>query len=98
RVERQDPDRRDAEVLHIVELLDEPGEVPGPIGIAIEVGSDGNLVDDRVLVPVRIGGEQLGRSDAARLRRTRATSTRGGEALVRGNRGCSGLWTLAHTK
>ena len=53
RVERQEPDRVDAEVLDVVELLAEPVEVAHAVVVRIEEGLDVELVDDGVLVPVR---------------------------------------------
>ena len=50
-VERQDPDRIDAELLHVVELLHQPGEVADAVVVAVEEGFDVQLIDDRVLVP-----------------------------------------------
>ena len=52
RVERQDPDRVDAQRLEIVELPDQPREVTDAVVVAVEEGADMHLIDDGVLVPV----------------------------------------------
>jgi hypothetical protein len=61
RVEGQEPDGIDAERLDVVELRGEAGEVAVAVGIAVDERFDVYLVDDRVLVPVRILDERLGR-------------------------------------
>ena len=71
RVERQQPDRRDAEVAQVVELLGQAPEVADPVAVAVAEGADVDLVDDRVLVPERIvrecrrGEEQSARSSCS---------------------------------
>ena len=55
RVERQQPERVDAELLQVVELLGQAGEVADAVVVAVEEGADVRLVDDGVLVPERIG-------------------------------------------
>ena len=62
-VEGQQPDRRDAQRLDVVELGDHPLEIADPVAIGVVERLDVGLVDDRVLVPVRIGGGQSGHSD-----------------------------------
>ena len=52
RVERQQPDRRDAEVGEVVEALGEPVEVADAVAVGVGEGPDVELVDDRVAVPV----------------------------------------------
>ena len=62
RVERQQPQRVDAEVLQVVELLGQPGEVADAVVRAVEERAHVRLVDDGVLVPervFRIGGLHL---------------------------------------
>ena len=54
RVERQQPQRVDAEPLQVVELLGQPGEVADAVVVAVEEGADVRLVDDGVLVPERV--------------------------------------------
>ena len=54
RVERQQPERVDAEALEVVELLRQAGEVADAVVVAVEEGADVRLVDDGVLVPERI--------------------------------------------
>jgi hypothetical protein len=56
RVEGQKPDRGDAEVLQVVELLDQAGEVADAVVVGVVEGPDVDLVDDRVLVPEGVGG------------------------------------------
>ena len=55
-IEGQDPDRVDPERLQVVELPDQAGEVADAIVVAVEEGADMHLVDDGVLVPVRLRG------------------------------------------
>ena len=55
-VERQQPDRRDAQLLDVVELGDHALEIADAVAVGVEERLDVGLVDDRVLVPVRIGG------------------------------------------
>ncbi len=55
RIEGQQPDRVDAQLLHIVEPLHQPLEVADPVAVAVLKRLDVNLVDDRVLVPVGTG-------------------------------------------
>ncbi len=52
RVERQQPDRRYAQVLEVVELLRQPGEIADAVAVAVGERPDVQLVDDGVLVPV----------------------------------------------
>ncbi len=51
RVEGQQPQGGDAEVLEVVELLDEPLEVPDAVAVAVVEGTYVGLVEDAVLVP-----------------------------------------------
>ena len=51
RIERQQPERGDPQVLQIVELLHETAEVSVPVAVAVKERLDVNFVDDRVLVP-----------------------------------------------
>ncbi|GAB4193535.1 MAG: hypothetical protein OHK0022_08540 [Roseiflexaceae bacterium] len=50
--ERQQPERRDAQLLQIVELLGQASEVADAIAIAVAEGAYMQFVDDRVFVPV----------------------------------------------
>ncbi len=54
RVERQQPEGRDAQVLQVIELLDNAGEIADAVAVAVAEGADVQLVDDGVLVPERI--------------------------------------------
>lgn len=65
RIEGQKPERRHAEALQVIELLDQAREVADAVVIAVEEGLDVQLVDDRVLVPERVAGEDAGRGVAA---------------------------------
>ena len=56
RIERQQPDRGHAEVLQIVELRGKPAEIADAVAVAVVERADVELVDDRVLVPLRGGG------------------------------------------
>jgi len=50
---REEPDRRDAQVLEVVELLRQSGEIADPVAVAVVERTDVQLVDDRVPVPER---------------------------------------------
>jgi hypothetical protein len=54
RIERQQPDRGDAERLDVVEPVHQPLEVAIAIRVAVAERLDVGLIDDRVLVPERI--------------------------------------------
>src|SRR5262249_58331671 len=49
------PQRGDAEVLQVVELLGQPGEVADAVVVAVGERLDVQLVDDRRLVPGLVG-------------------------------------------
>ena len=51
RIERQQPERGDSEVLQIVELLGQAGEIADAVIVAVGEGLDVKLIDDGVLVP-----------------------------------------------
>ena len=53
-IERQQPDRVDAELGDVVELRHQAGEVADAVVVGIEERLDVQLIDDRVLVPERI--------------------------------------------
>jgi len=55
-IRRQQPQRGYAEILQVVELLDEAAEVAYAIVVAVEERLDVQLVQDRVLVPEGIVG------------------------------------------
>ena len=74
-IEGQEPERGDAEILEVVELLAEPAEVARAVAVAVVVRADAQLVDDRVPVPVR--------PPRQRRRRARAEAHVGG-SLPRG--------------
>ena len=78
RVERQQPDRGDAEVLEVVEPLREPDEVADAVAVAVGERAHVQLVDDGVLVPV--GSASTGRarlSDGVAAGRTDANTCAG---------------------
>ncbi len=54
-IERQQPERRHAQVLQVVELVPQAAEIPDAVGIAVGEGTDVELVDNGVLVPGRVG-------------------------------------------
>ena len=72
RIERQQPQRGDAEVLQIVELFGQPGEIADAVIVAVGEGLDVQLIDDGVLVPelvaVERGDRQLCGIDGGRPR------------------------------
>ena len=51
RVEGQQPQARDAEVLEVRQLLRQPGEIADAVAVAVVEGADVYFVDDGVLVP-----------------------------------------------
>ena len=53
RIEWQQPNRVDAQVLDVVELLGKPAKVAYPVIVGVEECLDVQLVDDSVLVPAR---------------------------------------------
>ena len=55
RIEGEQPQARDAEVVQVRKLLCEPGEIADTVRIAVVEGADVHLVDDCVFVPERIG-------------------------------------------
>ena len=80
-IEGQQPDRRDAETLQIVELADESAEVADAIPVAVGERLDVGLIDDRVFVPEwgrhgkREGSETKEYDAAAAAARTEAHFT-----------------------
>ena len=54
-IERQQPQRGDAEILQIVELLGQSGEIADAVIVAVGKGLDVELIDDGILVPELIG-------------------------------------------
>ena len=57
RIEGKQPDRGDAEVVEVLELLGKPAEVPDAVPVAIVESADVDLIEDRVLVPEWIAAE-----------------------------------------
>ena len=53
-IERQQPQRRDTEILQVIELAAQPLEIADPIVVGVEERLDVQLIDDRVLVPQRV--------------------------------------------
>ena len=51
RIEGQQPEGGDAQILQIIELLGQPAKVANAIAIAVVKGADVEFVDDRILVP-----------------------------------------------
>ena len=50
-IERQQPERGDAELLQIVELFGQSGKIADAVIVAVGEGLDVQLIDDGVLVP-----------------------------------------------
>ena len=67
-IERQQPDRVDAEIGDVVELGDQARKVADAVVVRIEERLDVQLVDDRVLVPQRVLGQRgaIRRADGRR--------------------------------
>ena len=53
-IERKKPDRRDAEILKVIELLSQAAEIADAIGVAVVERPHVGLIDDRVFVPERV--------------------------------------------
>jgi hypothetical protein len=66
-IERQQPQRVDAQIGDVVELGDQAGEVADAVVVRIEERLHMQLVDDRVLVPELLGGEQAGEFGGRRI-------------------------------
>src|SRR5262249_47407295 len=56
RIEREQPQGRDSKVPEVVELLGESAKVTDAVAARVEESPDVKLVDDRVLIPLRILG------------------------------------------
>ena len=56
RIERQQPERVDAQLLDVVEALRQSGEVADAVAVRVVERLDVHLVDDGVLVPERVIG------------------------------------------
>ena len=56
RIERQQPQRGDAEIAQIVEPLGEAGEIADAVAVAVLERLDVQLIDDRVLEPQPVVG------------------------------------------
>src|SRR6202011_988871 len=54
-VERQQPQRGDAEVLQIAELFGQASEIADAVIVAVGEGFDVELIDDGILVPKLVG-------------------------------------------
>ncbi len=61
RVEGQQPDAVDADLLQVVELVGEPDEVAGAVVVPVEEPAQVDLVEDRGLEPDRIPLEPVPR-------------------------------------
>ena len=55
RIERQEPDRGDPEVLKIVEFAGQAAEIADPVVVRVVKRADVKLIDDGILVPKRTG-------------------------------------------
>src|SRR5437867_5608826 len=54
-IKRQEPNGSDAQLLQIIELLNQTAKIPNAVTVAIMKSLNMQLIDDRVLVPKRIG-------------------------------------------
>src|SRR3546814_2840739 len=61
RIEGEEPECGDSEILNIVELFDEFAKVAYAVVVRIEERLHVNLIDDGVLVPERIVGKHVDR-------------------------------------
>ena len=57
-IERQQPQRGDAEILQIAELFGQPGKIADAVIVAVGKRLDVQLIDDGVLVPELVGGSR----------------------------------------
>ena len=63
-IEGQEPDRGRPQLGDVVELLGQPGQVADAVVVRIEERLHVHLIDDRILVPGRFGGQRPGRAAA----------------------------------
>ena len=56
-IERQQPQRRDAEILEIIEFFRQPCEIPDAITVAVGKRLNVELINDGVLEPQLVGFE-----------------------------------------
>ena len=63
RIKRQQPERGDAEILQVIQLLREPAKIPDAVSIAVVKRAHMRLVNHRVAIPP---GGRRGRGRAAR--------------------------------
>ena len=61
RIERQQPQRGDPEILEVVEPVDQPGQVADAVAVAVAEAAQVQLVDHRLLEPAR--GRRRGHPD-----------------------------------
>src|SRR3982750_4442141 len=54
-IKGQEPDGVNAELLKIIELLDQPAKIADAVAVAVMECFDVQLINDRVFVPKRIG-------------------------------------------
>ncbi len=54
RIERQQPDRRHAEVLDVIQLLRQPAEIARAVAVRIVKGADVDFINDAGLIPERV--------------------------------------------
>ncbi len=54
RIERQEPERSDTEIVQIIELFGQTGEIADAIGVAVGKGAHVQFINDRVFVPERM--------------------------------------------
>ena len=85
-VERQQPQRGDAEILQVPQFFGQPGKVADTVIVAVGKGLDVELIDNGVLVPERVAGCSGGRRPfryevAVRIQRIH-TADRKGDAGV----------------
>ncbi len=66
-IKGQQPNGRDAEVLQVIELLDDAEEIADAVAVAVAKGADVQFVDDGVLVPegIVIQSDDLGQTRSA---------------------------------
>ena len=62
--ERRQPEAVDAEPLQVVELVGQAAQVAGAVAVAVVEAADEHLVEDRALVPVRVGAGRRQRGAA----------------------------------
>ena len=82
-VERHHPDRRDAEVLDVIELPGDAFEIADAVVVRIEERLDVQLIEQRVAVPLRVAAVDHERQRDGGMSRQIATGRSRGSSAIR---------------